>query len=160
MKRVLIPTDFTVASLQLVEYAILNFPKTHLDIILIYGFRLPDNRWGLTHFSQVREINKLVGGPYAQAKNILVREHSDVIKHIRIELFTGFNSFAFQNFLEKLDVRDAIVPEGKFLQFNNISCFDTSFYIKKNIENVIEIPIEAGKDYPKAKFSFSSLLNF
>ncbi len=159
MKRILIPTDFTVESLQLIEYAILNFPKTKLEIVLVYGFRLPDTRWGLTHFSQLRETNKLVTEEYAKAKNMFVREHGDVIERIRFELFTGSNSFAFQNFVEKLDVKDAIVPKGEFLHFNNSKCFDSTRFIKKNIDNVIEIPFELTEDYHKPKFSLSGLLN-
>ena len=159
MKRVLIPTDFTVESLQLLEYAILNFPRTELDITLVYGFILPDTRWGLIHYSAGSEISKLTSPDYAKAKNAFVREHSDVILDLRIELFTGCNSFAFQNFLEQLDIRDAIIPKGKFLNFDHARCFDPSRFIRKNVENVIEIPLDVTREYPKAKFSLSSLLN-
>lgn len=159
MKRVLIPTDFTVESLQLIEYAILNFPKTKLDIILLYGFKLPETRWGLIHYFPRREINSLTSQSYAHAKNVLVREHSDAIQRLSIELFTGCNSLAFQNFTEMLEVRDAIVPTGNFLDFNNNKCFDPTRFIKKNIENVIEIPMGTIEEYPRTRFSFSSLLN-
>ncbi len=159
MKRVLIPTDFTVESLQLIEYAILNFPKTKLDIILVYGLRLPDTRWGLTHFSAIREINKLTTETYAKAKNVFVREHSDTIEDLRFELFTGLNSFAFQNFSEQLGVKDAIVPRGKFLNYNGSKCFDPTRFIKKNMEKVIEIPLETTVEHQEARFSISSLLN-
>ncbi|SDM48549.1 universal stress protein [Kriegella aquimaris] len=160
MKKVLIPTDFTVESLQLIEYAILNFPEAKLDIILVHGFRLPDTRWGLTHYSAMREVNKLNTDVFAKAKNMFVREHSDVIGRLRFELFTGNNSFAFQNFAEQLDVKDAIIPKGKFLNVNNSKCFDPTRFIKKNIDNVIEIPFELTEEYQKGRFSLSALLNF
>jgi hypothetical protein len=159
MKRVLIPTDFTVESLQLIEYAILNFPKTKLEIVLVYGFKMPDTRWGLTHFSAIREVNKLTTETYAKAKNVFVREHSDAIDDLRFELFTGLNSFAFQNFSEQWGVKDAIVPRGKFLNFNGSQCFDPTRFIKKNIDNVIEIPFETTVERQQVKFSISSLLN-
>ncbi|MGB5819661.1 MAG: hypothetical protein WBG90_09265 [Saonia sp.] len=159
MKRVLVPTDFTIASLQLIEYAILNFPKTKLDIILVSGFRMPDTRWGITHFSARREINKLTTESYAKAKRRLFREHSDVIEKVRIELFTGCNSFAFENFLRQLQVNDAIVPKGKFLQFKNSRCFDPTRLIKKSIKNAVEAPLETSKEFEKIKFSISNLLN-
>jgi len=159
MKRVLIPTDFTVESLQLIEYAILNFPQTKLDVVLVYGFRMPETKWGLAHFSATKEINKLNTETFAKAKNAFVREHSDAIQDLRFELFTGYNSSAFQNFIEMLDVKDAIVAKGKFLHFDSVRCFDPTRFIKKNIENVIEIPLETTVEHQKVKFSISSLLN-
>lgn len=159
MKRILIPTDFTVESLQLVEYAILNFPKTKLDIILVYGFKMPDMKWGLAHFSARREINKLSTESFTKAKNVLVREHSDAIERLNIELFTGYNSCAFQNFTEPLEVNDAIVPKGKFLHFDHSRCFDPTRFIKKNIQNIIEIPLAVNEERQRPKFSLTSLLN-
>ncbi|WP_339712177.1 universal stress protein [uncultured Kriegella sp.] len=159
MKKIIIPTDFTVESLQLIEYAILNFPDTKLDIILVHGFKLPDTRWGLTHFSALREVNKLNTDAFAKAKNMFVREHSDVIVRLRFELFTGSNSFAFRNFAEQLGVKDAIVPKGKFLHVDNSKCFDPTRFVKSNIDNVIEIPFELTEEYQKTKFSLSGLLN-
>jgi hypothetical protein len=159
MKRVLIPTDFTLESLQLIEYAILNFPKTKLDIILVTGFRLPDTRWGLNNFSAGREINKLTSESYVKAKNVFFREHSDAIQSLGIELFTGHNSFAFKNFSEQLDVKDAVVPQGNFLNFDHPQCFDPTRFIKKNIGNVIEIPLETAVEHKRVKFSLSGLLN-
>jgi hypothetical protein len=145
--------------LQLIEYAILNFPKTKLHVILVYGFRLPDSRWGLTHFSAKREINRLTTESYAKAMRTFLREHSGDIDRLQIELFSGCNSFAFQNFSEQLDVKDAVVPKGKFLQFDQPKCFDPIRLIKKNMEHVIEIPLEMDRVPQKTKFSLLSLLN-
>lgn len=159
MKRILIPTDLTVESLQLIEYAILNFPKTKLEIILVYGFKLPETRWGLAQFSARREILKLTNEAYEKAKRVFIREHADAIENMEVELFTGRNSFAFQNFIEQLNVADAIVPKGKFLDFNDSKSFDPTRFIKKNVANVIEIPLDASKELERSKFSLSHLLN-
>lgn len=159
MKRVLIPTDFTVESLQLIEYAVLNFPKTPLEVILVSGFKLPDTRWGITHFSEKREINKFTTESFAKAKQTFIREHSDTIGNVHVRLFTGYNSLAFQNFSEQLQAHDAIVPKGKFLHYSNANSFDPTRYIRKNVTNVIEIPLETSRVVQKSKFSISGLLN-
>lgn len=159
MKKVLIPTDFTLESLQLIEYAILNFPKTKLNIVLVNGFKLPETRWGLYQFSAGREINRLTTEKYINAKKVFFREHSDAIQSLGIELFTGRNSPAFQNFSEQLEITDAIVPKGDFLNFSHPQCFDPTPFIKKNIQNVIEIPLETAVEHRKVKFSLTSLLN-
>jgi hypothetical protein len=54
---------------------------------------------------------------------------------------------------------DAVIPKGPFLNYNKPNCFDPIRFIKKNIENVIEIPLEPKANSREVKFSISSLLN-
>jgi len=159
MRRILIPTDFTINSLQLVEYAILNFPDTKLDIVLIAGYRLPDTRWGVTHFHEREKIREQVSGKFKEAKRRIVLEHKNAIETISFELFTGVNSFAFQNFLEQINVDDAVVPSKKALFCPNSKWFDTTDFIKSNMKNVIETPIEISEEVTDKKFSLISLFN-
>ena len=86
-------------------------------------------------------------------------EHKNNIETISFELFTGVNSLAFQNFLEKIDAEDAIVPEQKVLSCKNSNWFDTTKLIKKNVKNVIEVPIEFSVEATQKKFSLTSLFN-
>jgi len=159
MRKILIPTDFTVESLQLIEYAFINFPNTKLDIILIAGFKLPDTRWAITHFNEKSQIRKQLSEEFYKAKRLLVREHKEAIKDITFELFSGVNSFAFQNFLEQLHVEDAIVPKDNSMHCLSKKWFDTTNFIKKNVKNVIEVPVELTEEVPQRKYSLVSLFN-
>jgi len=159
MRRILIPTDFTIDSLQLVEYAILNFPDTKLDIVLIAGYRLPDTRWGITHFSEREQIREQLSDKFKDAKRRIVLEHKKNIETVSFELFTGVNSFAFQNFLEQMNSVDAVVPKKKALHCPNNKWFDTTEFIKNNVKNVIEAPVELTEKPTEKKFSLISLFN-
>ena len=159
MRKILIPTDFTVQSLQLVEYALLNFPNTKLDIILIAGFKLPDTRWSIFHFSEREQIRKQLSEEFNEAKRLIVLEHKEAITNITIQLFSGINSFAFQNFLEQLHVDDAIIPKGYSLYCPSGKWFDTTGFIKKNVKNVIEVPVERTEKVPQKKYSLIRLFN-
>ena len=159
MRKIIIPTDFTVESLQLIEYAILNFPSTKLDIVLIAGFRLPDTRWGLTHFSERKQIAKQMSQEFNSNRRRIIVEHKDAIERISFKLFCGINSCAFQNFLEHIEAHDAIIPQDKKLQCRSNKWFDTTRFIKKNIENVIEVPFECKEEIPQKKYSLVSLFN-
>lgn len=159
MKKILIPTDFSVDSLQLVEYAILNNPNTKLHIVFVAGHRLPETRWGLTHFRKREEVSRQCTDDFITAKRSLVLEHKKNIEIISFELFTGKNSFAFQNFLEQLDANDTIIPKEKSLHCRNRRWFDTTRFLKKNVNNVTEVPVERSVEIPQQKFSLINLLN-
>jgi len=159
MKKILIPTDFSVASLQLVEYAVLNNPESRLHIVLVAGHRLPDTRWAMIHFNEREEIHKQFTDVFITAKRCLMLEHKKSIETISFELFTGENSCAFQNFLEHLDADEAIVPKARSLHCRDRKWFDTTKYLKKNVKNVTEVPVEGPVGIPKQKFSFINLFN-
>ena len=159
MKRVLIPTDFTVQSLQLIDYAILNFPNDILDIILISGFELNENLWSMRNYSEQREVNKLCSESYTKAKRIFLREHRDNIERLHIRLFTGHNNVAFQNFVDQNALDTAIIAGEGFLQYQQSRAFDSSTYIKACIKNIIEIPLEQKSSYKNPQLSISTIYN-
>jgi hypothetical protein len=159
MKNILIPTDFTIESLQLIEYALLNFPNTKLNIVLIAGLRLPDTRWAIFHFSQSEQIKKQLSDEFNEAKRLIIHEHKEAIGNITFQLFSGVNSFAFQNFLEQLNADDAVIPQGNSLYCPKRKWFDTTRLIKKNVKNVIEVPVELTKEVSQKKYSIISLFN-
>ncbi len=157
MRKIIIPTDFTVASLQLIEFAVLNFPNDKLDIRLIAGYRLPDSRWAITHFSEREQLHKEFSEDFIDFKRRLEKEHKDTIGSISFEVFTGVNSFAFQNFIEQIEAEDAIVPTIKALKCTGKKWFDATNFIKKNLKNVIEVPIEFEEEVTEKKFSLINI---
>ena len=159
MRNILIPTDFTIASLQLIEYALLNFPNTKLNIVLIAGFRLPDTRWAVFHFSESKQIRMQLSEEFIEAKHLIIREHKEAIENITFQLFSGVNSFAFQNFLEQLHLDYAVIPKGNTLYYPNRKWFDTTRLIKKNVKNIIEVPVELKEEVSQKKYSLISLFN-
>ncbi len=140
MKKVLIPTDFTVNSLQLIEYAILNYPDTKLNIILTAGYKLPDNKWSIIHFNKNEQVYKQVNNDFLNCKRSLLFEHKNNIQNISFELFIGVNSIAFLNFIEQLDVHHTIIPKDN-LKYTENKWFDITKLLKKNVKEVIEVQL-------------------
>lgn len=160
VKKLFIPTDFTPKSLELVEYAILNYPDTQLDIILLVGFRPPEKYWDLINLNLNEELRGELNDEFQEAKRCLLLEYKRNIARISFELFTGINAYAFQNFLELHGVEDAIAPKNDILNYRDKKWFDTTRFIKKNVKNVIEVPIERAQAVqPQWKFSLLSLFN-
>jgi len=159
MRKIVIPTDFTVESLQLIEYAFLNFLDTKLDIVLVAGFKLPDTRWKIAHFREGKQIKNLLSEEFNEAKRIIELQHKEDIENINFELFTGVNLFAFQDFIEQCQVTDAIIPKNNSLHSSNRKWFDTTKFIKKNVKNVIEVPFELKRKVPPKKRSLAGIFN-
>lgn len=159
MKKIIIPTDFTVESLQLIEYAILNYPDEKLDITLAFGYKIPLHEIEIIKFSAISVIHKTTSEKFLRAKKNILIEHSDRLNSINIELFCGLNSVVFQNFLSEHKIQDAIVPQNKFLCLKNNKCFDLTSLIKKNVKKVIEVElINRSVEIRRARFSLLGFL--
>lgn len=159
MRRILIPTDFSVASLQLVEYAILNYPDTKLDIRLIAGYRMPAFRWGAFHFNEREQVHKQLNEPFIDAKRRLLKVHSNNIETFSIELFTGHNSVAFQNYLKQKSVDHAVVPKKSTLCCSSKKWFDTTNFIKNTVSDIVEVSVDISQENTNKRFSPINLFN-
>ncbi len=161
MRKVLIPTDFTPDSVQLMEYAVLNFQGEPLQIVLAHGFRLPDSKWGLIHFSARFEEKKLKTAEFTKAVDRMLKTHGDAIESVRTFMFTGRNTLAFQDAIGPLGITDAVIPNPGVLRFSNRRSFDPSRYIRKCVPGSVEVQIEpnSGERLQKHMFSIQNLLN-
>ncbi|MCK0144362.1 hypothetical protein MWU78_01710 [Arenibacter sp. F26102] len=159
MKKILIPTDFSVKSLLLLDEVTKLYQDEITNVILIYGFRVPTLETELFQFSSSKIIRKLARVEFLEAKANFVNKNYCRINSISIEVFTGTNSFAFQNFRDQHQIHEAIIPEGGFLQFSGTSCFDPTKYIKKNIAKVHQVKMEQQvvEEYQKGSFIHSLL---
>ena len=160
MRNVLIPTDFTPESLQLMEYALLNYPGEPLHVVLVHGLRSPESKWGLIQFSTRKEVRKLRSEEFENTLNRLCKTHGKSIGSVQTLLFTGRNTHAFKNAIEPLGITDAVVPESGTLNCRNRRSFDPTRYIRKCVAQVAEVPYETDRmQASKQQFSLQNLLN-
>ncbi len=130
-KTILIPTDFSVQSLNILK-SILgnNSSKTKFDIILIHGFRLSDSIMDLLFYSKHQQINTLTTSEFKEACGVIKNKYDSQINSLTIDLFTGFNVSSFNNYLEANKIEEIFVSD-KEMTLTNKSSFDLSKYIKK-----------------------------
>ncbi|WP_271784699.1 hypothetical protein [Aquimarina algiphila] len=139
MKKILIPTDFSIKSLKLAEYAFNLYPKEIVNLILVYPYRLPVWEGDLYRFSSKEIIAELNSEEFSKAKNELVNRYYININSILIELFIGVNSYAFNNFRDEHQIQIAVVPQKGDLDFSHNSTFDPLYFILKNVPKVYQI---------------------
>lgn len=129
MKRtVLIPTDFSIESLNLFKYAAQHAPES-LNIVLVHGIHLSDSIFDLLFRTRTGSISKLTNPDFDDACRILCNKYASRINSLRIEIFSGFTQSAFQNFLEGNRITEILAPKTYQLVLTGKS-FDLLPYVQ------------------------------
>lgn len=135
-KTILIPTDFTVQSLNTLK-SILNVTSsdTSLDIILLHGLNLSDSIRDLLFYSKNQQIESLTNPEFEEACEVIKNKFDSKISSLRVDLFSGYNVAAFNNYLEGNRVSEIFISDKK-LQLANKKSFDLSKFIQKSMVTV------------------------
>ena len=97
-KRILAVTDFTVESLNVLRLALKNTSESNLQVILMYAEAASDAIGDLLFRSPQSRINELTTPEFAAALAILKNHYEHEIQSLRIMVFSGYSTVAFQNF--------------------------------------------------------------
>ena len=146
-KTVLIPTDFTVQSLNILKSVLSTNPSNiKLDIILLHGLTLNDSIRDLLFSSKHQQIESLTTPEFDEACEVIKNKFDSQISSLRVDLFTGYNVSAFNNYLEGNRVVDIYVSDKKPV-FTNKKSFDLSRFIEKSSTNVITVDAMPNNKY-------------
>jgi len=157
MKHVLIPTDFTIGSLQTVHAAIVHFPEDEIKISLLHLLEMPNGIGDLLMRAVRREPTHLITSDFQKACEIIRNKYGHKIQQMDVLFRYGSTRNYVQNLLEGLDV-DAIVldPEAK-LGSPHSSSVDMYPLLKKSGVRIIEMA-PALKAKSMEHVSFGALL--
>lgn len=138
-KTILIPTDFTVQSLNSLKSVLSNHSTHELyDIILLHGLSLDDSIRDLLFYSKYQHIDKLTNPEFEEACEVIKNKYDSQISSLRVDLFTGFTTSAFDNYLEGNRVVEIYLSDNK-LALSNKNSFDLSQFIEKCNVKVVKI---------------------
>lgn len=138
-EAILIQTDFRVESLILIKTAILNNPKTKLDIVLVHGICITDSITELLFFSKQKILAKISNEAFDKGLNDIRMNFAGNINTIRVELFTGFNQAAFNNFLSANKINQIFYSTKYIFRSNYKYSKDLSPFISKSIQEKVEV---------------------
>jgi len=109
-KTILIPTDFSVESLNLLKFAATQNEDTQLDVIFLYCSYLSDSIRDLLFYSPTKIINEARNPQFEEALSILKNKYTTTIYSTRFEHFHGFSKNAFENYLFINEIEEVFVP--------------------------------------------------
>ncbi len=137
IQKVLIPTDFTIESLNPVKYLLNSYPpETVFDIVLFFGFRLPDSTIELMYFSKSRLIYDVTNLEFEEACVHIKKNYAGQIHALKLDIFTGANNAAFQNYLEANHIEKACVSVSHQLKLPHKRSFDLLPFLYKSGINI------------------------
>ena len=121
MQNVLIPTDFTAASLKLVEKALKNCDKK-VNVVLFHAFLMPDSPFELLGYNYKRPEYLLMTETFRIACKQLKDAYPQIINKITVNCMQGNTKALFKNFIEAKDIDIICCPVG----YNYIAIHDRS----------------------------------
>lgn len=117
--RALIPTDFSVESLNTLKLVLKNNAATSFEIILLHPFSLGDSISDLLFYSPRRLLRERQTEEFTSALSILKNRYESSIQSISIEAFHSVSLQALKNFVEARGVSHIYVPGSYQLSKNN-----------------------------------------
>jgi DNA polymerase elongation subunit (family B) len=143
-KTILIPTDFTVRSLNLVKIALQkNYQSQEkLRIILVHGIMAPTSITELLFYSKAKELEELENAEFQASCKLLLGKFDEKIERMTIDLFSGFNQSAFENYLDANRVDEAYIPANYKLKLTSRSSFDLIPFFSKSKLPLTRIDLE------------------
>ena len=140
-KTILIPTDFTVESLNLVKIALQNNSDSDekLRIILVYGHWTSSSITELLFYSKGKILEKLENDEFKCSCKMLLGRYEEIIEHMSIDIFSGTNQNAFQNYLEGNEVTEAYISNNYKFKLQNNSSFNLIPFFTKSKLTLFEI---------------------
>ena len=131
MTNVLIPTDFTAASLKLAETAFINEDLSKCNLILFHAFRTPDLGINLLSISEPDPATVLMNEPFRQACKQLKDQYPSRIGKIIVRCMYGDTRALFRNFVEANDIDLIYCPESYVFVPTHQRSADPRYLFKK-----------------------------
>lgn len=138
-QTILIPTDFSVESLNLVKQALHDHSDQRMNILLVHGVDTSYSVTDLLFFSKSVIYKELATKEFEEACDLLRSHYSKEINSLRFDLFTGLTQNAFNNFLEANNVFKTYLPEDYSFVHSKRMSTDLLRFIKRNNDVIKEL---------------------
>lgn len=141
IKTLLFPTDFSVASLNLVKLALSDMPADQrCRVVLLYGMHRNDSITELLFFSKVRTLADLCPPTFDEALELLKNKYASKLLSIRKDLFSHYSQSAFDQYLEINQIDVLYLAENKQAATGKGRSFDLTPFFQKAPLPLIYLP--------------------
>ncbi|MDO1450221.1 hypothetical protein Q0590_28330 [Rhodocytophaga aerolata] len=156
MKNILIPSDFTLQSLDCVEDVVQSFKSERITIVFVHVFIVSSSIVDLMLLSRRRKEYSYISDQFWNECKRLEKEYSERINSIKVECFYGNTVAVFKNYLEGLKIDLIVYPQlYTFKQLCKESCDPAKLIAKSGRE----VWMLAAKKKPKEVRQFRWVRN-
>lgn len=146
MKRILIPVDFKVQSLNTLKLAMASIDNYAVSVTLMFAEIPSDSITDLLFYSPARRIDSLTTVEFRKAMAILMNRYENTITEINIELLHSMSDSYFENFLEANRIDEIYIPEQYKLNICG-RAFDPIPVIMRSGARVFPVKWEVNRQY-------------
>ena len=132
MRTILIPTDFSIESLNLFKVAAQSGITERVHIIFFHCVSLSTSIVDLLFLSQRKMNESLINENFSNGCTIIRNKFPSSISTDRIEFFSGITQSSFQNFLEGNGVTEIFIPKNYTLKKTSHRSFDPMPFIRQS----------------------------
>lgn len=140
MKKILIPTDISIKSLNVVHAAVEHFQEP-VEIVLFHSVSVANGISDLL-FANKREIRSYITQEYSDACQILKNKYSSHIKRLQTVFFYGSTLNVFNDFLEQQNADCIIINEQHDYQETYKFSINPMKLIKKSKCKILSLNVE------------------
>ncbi|WP_443939787.1 hypothetical protein [Pedobacter sp. MW01-1-1] len=122
MKTILVPTDFSLESTQIIEAIVAQQGDEKVNIIFLHAFKLSDSITDMLMLSRRSRDYETVPDEFYERLKQSKSAHAQTINNMGIEYFYGSTVAAFKNFIEAFEVDQiAYLQDYPFKPLNKYS---------------------------------------
>jgi hypothetical protein len=130
MKTILIPTDFSTASLQLIEETILYFKPDSINIILFHAFSMPQSLQDITGHDS-RPHLRVMNEPFRKACKRIKDKYGAHVYNITYRHMYGNTVSVFKHYLQFNKIDSIVFPAHYHLQLIHDRSVDPEYMINQ-----------------------------
>ncbi len=131
IKRVLIPTDFSVGSLRIVlEFLEQSNPEEPLELVLAGGLHLGDSITTLLGFSKEDYLSELQNEDFIKGCEIIRSRFEDHVVELYSDVLSSKNSRYLQNYMKGHQIQELIYLEQYRFELPHKNSFDLNAVLK------------------------------
>jgi len=131
VKKIVIPTDFSVKSLNLVVDVLKAHPNSLLDIVLIHGYEANNSIAELLFFSKGKILEKLQTSEFKKSCKLIQNTYQSRLNSLKVDLITGDCQRYFNNYVQLHAVDEVILPVGNKMKLKNCQSFQLNHLLMR-----------------------------
>jgi hypothetical protein len=145
MKHIMIPTDFSIRSLNVVRYAAAHFESEQLKVTLLHFMEMPDSISDLLMLPRDNSHFKLITPEFREGMSLLRNCYPLGVEQIRTDFLIGKGRRLLKNYLEHQKIDSVLLAENYDMKIPSRRSYNPINLIRStgwSIVNV-ELPLHA-----------------